>query len=70
MTVALGLASIAIQKNNQGEINGFLAMIGFGIALTASPSAVHARFTKPDHVAITNAMLLFVRPSAAPLVLY
>ncbi|KAF8845961.1 MFS general substrate transporter [Paxillus ammoniavirescens] len=61
MTVSLGLASMAIQKNSQGEVNGFLVMIGFGIALTASPSAVHARFMKPDHVAITNAMLLFFR---------
>ncbi|KIK96336.1 hypothetical protein PAXRUDRAFT_138657 [Paxillus rubicundulus Ve08.2h10] len=61
MTVSLGLTSMAIQKNNQGEVNGFLAMIAFGIALIASPSAVHARFMKPDHIAITNSMLLFFR---------
>ena len=39
-------------------------MAGVGVGLTAGPLVIHARFTKPNHIAITNAMLLFVRPSS------
>lgn len=61
MTVGLGLIQMAMQKNVQGEVNGFMAMCGVGVGLTAGPLVVQARFMKPDHVAISNAMLLFFR---------
>ena len=41
-----------------------MIMMGFGVALNAGPLAIHAHLTKPNHVAITNAMLLFVRLSS------
>lgn len=37
-----------------------MAMAGFGVGLTAGPIVVQARFLMPDHVAITNALMLFV----------
>lgn len=61
MTVGLGLIQMAMQKNIQGEVDGFMAMCGVGVGLTAGPLVVQARFIKPDHVAISNAMLLFFR---------
>lgn len=64
MTVALGLVSFAVQRNKQAEVDGFLALAGFGVALTTAPLSIHARFKKPNHIAITNAMLLFVRSSS------
>ena len=41
-----------------------MGMVGVGVGLSVGPLSVHARFTKPNHVAITNAMLLFVRLSS------
>lgn len=38
----------------------FMCMTGFGVGLTAGPNVVQARFLMPDHVAVTNALLLFV----------
>ncbi|KAF9237186.1 MFS general substrate transporter [Melanogaster broomeanus] len=61
MTVGVGLIQMAVQRNMQAEVNGFMAMAGVGVGLTASPLVIQARFTKPDHVAIVNAMLLFFR---------
>ncbi|KAF8839271.1 MFS general substrate transporter [Paxillus ammoniavirescens] len=61
MTVGVGFIQMAMQRNIQGEVDGFMAMVGVGVGLTAGPVVIHARFTKPDHVAITNAMLLFFR---------
>ncbi|KAG1855642.1 major facilitator superfamily domain-containing protein [Suillus subalutaceus] len=61
MTVGLGLIQMGMQKNVQGLVNGFMCMTGFGVGLTASPNAVQARFLMPDHVAVTNALLLFFR---------
>ncbi|KIJ59849.1 hypothetical protein HYDPIDRAFT_177654 [Hydnomerulius pinastri MD-312] len=61
MTVGVALIQMAMQKNIQGEVNGFMAMAGAGVGLTAGPLIIHARFTKPDHIAITNAMMLFFR---------
>ncbi|KAF9237179.1 MFS general substrate transporter [Melanogaster broomeanus] len=61
MTVGVGLIQMAMQRNMQGEVNGFMAMAGVGVGLTSVSSAVQARFTKPDHVAIVSAMLLFFR---------
>lgn len=37
-----------------------MAMAGVGVGLTAGPLVIQARFIKPDHIAISNAMLLFV----------
>ncbi|KAI6041578.1 major facilitator superfamily domain-containing protein [Pisolithus marmoratus] len=61
MTVGLGLIQMAIQRNVQGEVDCFMALCGVGVGLTAGPLVIHARFIKPDHVAISNAMLLFYR---------
>ncbi|KAG6380072.1 hypothetical protein JVT61DRAFT_8154 [Boletus reticuloceps] len=61
LTVGVGLIQLAMEHNIQGQVNGFMAMVGVGVGLTAGPLAIHARFTKPNHVAITNAMLLFFR---------
>ncbi|KIM64638.1 hypothetical protein SCLCIDRAFT_1213140 [Scleroderma citrinum Foug A] len=61
MTVSLGLIQMAMEKNIQGQVDGFMAMAGVGVGLTAGPLAVQARFIKPDHIAISNAMLLFGR---------
>jgi hypothetical protein len=38
----------------------FMCMTGLGVGLTAGPNVVQARFLMPDHVAVTNALLLFV----------
>jgi hypothetical protein len=38
----------------------FMCMTGVGVGLTAGPNVVQARFLMPDHVAVTNALLLFV----------
>ncbi|KAF9224680.1 MFS general substrate transporter [Gyrodon lividus] len=61
MSAGVGLIQMAIQHNIEREVNGFMAMVGVGVGLTAGPLVIHARFTKPDHIAITNAMLLFFR---------
>ncbi|KAF9241388.1 MFS general substrate transporter [Melanogaster broomeanus] len=39
----------------------FMAMAGVGVGLIVGPLVIQARFTKPNHVAIVNAMLLFFR---------
>ncbi|KAG1807430.1 major facilitator superfamily domain-containing protein [Suillus subaureus] len=52
---------MGMQKNVQGLVNGFMCMTGFGVGLTAGPNVVQARFLMPDHVAATNALLLFFR---------
>ncbi|KAI6144980.1 MFS general substrate transporter [Pisolithus tinctorius] len=61
MTVGLGLIQMAMENNVQGQVDGFMAMCGVGVGLTAGPLVVQARFIKPDHIAISNAMLLFFR---------
>ncbi|KAI9569317.1 MFS general substrate transporter [Boletus coccyginus] len=62
MTIGTGLVAMAMQRNIQSQVNGFMAMVGVGGGLTAGPLVIHARFTKPNHIATTNAMLLFVLP--------
>jgi len=61
MTVGVGLIEMAMDHNIQSQVNGFMAMVGVGVGLTAGPLSVQARFVKPNHIAITNAMLLFFR---------
>ncbi|KAF8553476.1 MFS general substrate transporter [Imleria badia] len=61
MTVGVGLIQMAMQRNIQSQVNGFMAMVGLGVGVCVAPLAIHARFTKPNHVAITNAMQLFFR---------
>ena len=34
-------------------------MVGVGLDLIFGPLVIQARFIKPDHIAISNAMLLF-----------
>ncbi|KAG1752025.1 major facilitator superfamily domain-containing protein [Suillus lakei] len=61
MTVGLGLIQMGMEKNVQGLVDGFMCMAGFGVGLTVSPIVVQARFLLPDHVAVTNALMLFFR---------
>ncbi|KAL4071818.1 MFS general substrate transporter [Scleroderma citrinum] len=61
MTVGLGLIQMGMENNNEGLVNGFMAMAGVGVGLTAGPLVIQARFIKPDHIAVSNAMLLFFR---------
>ncbi|TCD69811.1 hypothetical protein EIP91_006124 [Steccherinum ochraceum] len=61
-TVALGLISWAMQKNDQGLVNGFMVMAGAGVGLTIGPLAVHARFSQSEHlVAVVSGLTLFFR---------
>ncbi|KAI0789133.1 major facilitator superfamily domain-containing protein [Abortiporus biennis] len=61
-TISLGLISMAMQNNDQGEINGFMAMAGVGVGLSMGPLAVHARFSQPEHrVAVVSGLSLFFR---------
>ncbi|KAH7913480.1 hypothetical protein BJ138DRAFT_1221169 [Hygrophoropsis aurantiaca] len=59
MTAGLGLIQMAMQKNVQGMVDGFMAMTGAGVGLTAGSLAVHARFAQPNHVATVNALMPF-----------
>ncbi|KAG6328647.1 hypothetical protein ID866_10442, partial [Astraeus odoratus] len=61
MTVGLGLIQMAMKNNTEGLVDGFMAMCGVGVGLTAGPLVVQARFIMPDHVATSNAMMLFFR---------
>ncbi|KAG8215957.1 major facilitator superfamily domain-containing protein [Butyriboletus roseoflavus] len=61
MTVGVGLIQMAMQRNVQGEVNGFMAMAGVGVGMSAGPVVIHARFVKPNHVAITNALMFSVQ---------
>lgn len=61
MTVSLGLIQMGMQKNVQGLVDGFMCVAGFGVGLPAGPVVVQARFLMPDHVAVTNALMLFFR---------
>ncbi|KAK7041530.1 hypothetical protein VNI00_009402 [Paramarasmius palmivorus] len=62
LPISLGLISMAIQKNNQNIVNGFLAMAGVGCGLTLGSLNVHARFSQPsERVAIVSALILFFR---------
>ncbi|EGO25454.1 hypothetical protein SERLADRAFT_465639 [Serpula lacrymans var. lacrymans S7.9] len=62
ITVSLGLIQMAMNFNNQNQVNGFMVMSGVGVGLTAGSLAVHARFSQPtNRVAIVNALTLFFR---------
>ncbi|ESK84711.1 mfs multidrug transporter [Moniliophthora roreri MCA 2997] len=62
LPICLGLISMGIQENEQGLVNGFLAMSGVGCGLAIGSMNVHARFSQPsERVAIVSAMLLFFR---------
>ncbi|KAH7929271.1 MFS general substrate transporter [Leucogyrophana mollusca] len=61
MTVGLGLIQMAMQMNKQYLVDAFMAVTGVGVGFTGGPLIVHARFTKPNHVAIVNALMLFFR---------
>lgn len=61
ITVGLSLIQMAIQKNVQGLVNGFMCIAGSGVGLTAGANVIQARFLMPGHVAVTNALLLFFR---------
>ena len=43
-----------------------MAMVGVGVGMNAGPLVIHARFKKPNHIAITNAMMNFVCPPTFP----
>ncbi|KAL5488411.1 hypothetical protein ACEPAI_6529 [Sanghuangporus weigelae] len=60
--ISLGLVSMAINSNNEGQIKGFMIMAGIGVGLTFGPLAIHARFSQPaERVAIVSALNLFFR---------
>lgn len=59
--VAIGLTTIALKDNSQGELSGFLAMTGVGIGLTFAPLVLQARYCQPaERIAIVVSMNLFV----------
>ncbi|KAL5530787.1 hypothetical protein ACEPAF_7045 [Sanghuangporus sanghuang] len=60
--ISLGLVSMGINSNNEGQIKGFMVMAGIGVGLTFGPLAIHARFSQPtERVAIVSALNLFFR---------
>ncbi|KAG8949426.1 hypothetical protein FRC00_008142, partial [Tulasnella sp. 408] len=60
--VAVGLLTIAIDNNNQKQLNGFLLFTGVGIGLTFAPLSLQARFCQPfNRVAAVVSMNLFFR---------
>lgn len=61
--IAIGLITMALNNNSQGELNGFLAMTGVGIGLTFAPLVLQARYCQPtDRIAVVVSMNLFVSP--------
>jgi len=44
-----------------------IAMVGVGLDLIFGPLVIQARFIKPDHIAISNAMLLFASLNHCPM---
>lgn len=61
--VAIGLITMALENNSQGELSGFLAMTGVGIGLTFAPLVLQARYCQPnDRIAVVVSMNLFVSP--------
>lgn len=68
--VAVGLLTIAIDNNNQKQLNGFLLFTGVGIGLTFAPLSLQARFCQPfNRVAAVVSMNLFVRFLSSPFIL-
>lgn len=61
ITVSLGLIQMAMEMNVQRLVDVLIAMVGVGLDLIFGPLVIQARFIKPDHIAISNAMLLFFR---------
>ncbi|EIW74064.1 MFS general substrate transporter [Coniophora puteana RWD-64-598 SS2] len=61
LPVSLGLIQMAMKQKNQGMVNGFMAMAGVGVGMTAGSLAVQGRFIEPDHIAIVSALMLFFR---------
>ncbi|EJF62733.1 MFS general substrate transporter [Dichomitus squalens LYAD-421 SS1] len=62
ITIALGLVSWAVDRNDKGQVNGFLVMTGVGVGMTIGPLAVQARFSQPEHRnAVVAALNLFSR---------
>jgi len=60
--VALGLVSMAMAQQKQGLVNGFMALTGVGVGLSAGPLAIQARFSLgAERVAIVAALTLFFR---------
>ncbi|KIO19830.1 hypothetical protein M407DRAFT_222177 [Tulasnella calospora MUT 4182] len=60
--IAIGLITIALDHNSQGELSGFLALTGVGIGLTFAPLVLQARYCQPaERIAIVVSMNLFFR---------
>ncbi|KAI0093053.1 major facilitator superfamily domain-containing protein [Irpex rosettiformis] len=60
--VSLGLISMAVNHNNEGSIDGFMAMAGIAVGLQIGPLAVQARFSQPaSRNAVVSGLLLFFR---------
>ncbi|KAF9815244.1 hypothetical protein IEO21_04691 [Rhodonia placenta] len=62
ITVSLGLVSMAVDRNNDSMIDGFMVVSGAGVGMSIGALAVQARFSQPaDKVAIVSALSLFFR---------
>lgn len=62
LPIALGLISQAIDRSQEGAVDGFMVMAGIGVGLTFGPLSIHARFSQPsDRVAVVVALNLFFR---------
>ncbi|KAG8908455.1 hypothetical protein FRC01_007370 [Tulasnella sp. 417] len=60
--IAIGLLTIALGNNSQGQLNGFLALTGVGIGLTFAPLVLQARYCQPaERIAVVVSMNLFFR---------
>ncbi|KIJ28884.1 hypothetical protein M422DRAFT_189144 [Sphaerobolus stellatus SS14] len=60
--IGLGLLSLAMQKNNEKLVDGFLVLCGVGVGMTFGPLAIHARFSQPEErVAVVVGLNLFFR---------
>ncbi|KAL7281752.1 hypothetical protein ACG7TL_005070 [Trametes sanguinea] len=62
LNVGLGLVSWGMQQNNQGYVDGFMAMTGVGVGMCIGPLVVHVRFSQPEsRVAVVSGLSLFSR---------
>lgn len=60
--IALGLVSMAINQNNNGELDGFMAMTGVGVGATFGPLSIQAQYSQPkERVAIVTSLNIFFR---------
>ncbi|KAG8854886.1 hypothetical protein FRB96_007286 [Tulasnella sp. 330] len=60
--LGIGLISMALENNNQTQLNVFLLVTGIGIGLSFAPLSLQARYSQPvSRIAIVVSMNLFFR---------